>query len=613
VSSSGKFHRQASFIESLICNLGVSSASNYQVRDYKITDYRQSSMKACPHCQATYPTTYTHCPRDGTPLLEGLAWREGTVIRGKYRILGKIGEGGMAVVYKAMHTRFEELRALKVMNPELAGDQAFVRRFMHEAVLTRKLQHANAVRVEDIDETEDGRPFIVMEYIEGQSLKEVIQAEAPLAPDRVCSITAQIAGALDAAHRLGIIHRDIKPANIFLVNTAGSQQLAKVLDFGIAKAKEASSEDGMLSHSTLTGAGSIIGTPAYMSPEQAKGLRGDQIDGRSDLYSLGVVMYEMLINGLPLKADTSVQWILAHAHTPPKPLWEARPDLQIPPAIAAIVMRCLAKNPQDRPDCAYSLIEELQGAQQQMWSPAKTRVFQATAPESWKSGVGTQNAPQNTFPGQFAPAAEPAQTNQVAMFSEVPSTSRNWILWGTAAGLAVLVAAGIWFWSTTRVPAPQATTSKDAPAAQLPDARVPDPRGDGRLGGPSEPATATTPSSAPTTALPADTAASPSANAPSHTSDSAASPPTSESAIPASRKSSRPVTQPDRNQAATLARSRQFAQVLIQARNAENEGRFEDALREYELASQIEPSDSALKSHIKALRDRIAKENELIH
>ncbi|HET7442282.1 MAG TPA: serine/threonine-protein kinase [Terriglobales bacterium] len=553
-------------------------------------------MKACPHCQASYPTNYTHCPRDGTPLLESQAWREGTTIRGKYRILGKIGEGGMAVVYKAMHTRFEELRALKVMNPELAGDQAFVRRFMHEAVLTRKLQHGNAVRVEDIDEAEDGRPFIVMEYIEGRSLKEVIQAEAPMASARVCSIAAQVAGALDAAHRMGIIHRDIKPANIFLVNAAG-RETAKVLDFGIAKAKEGSSEDGMLSHSTLTGAGSVIGTPAYMSPEQARGLRGDQLDGRSDLYSLGVVMYEMLINGLPLKADTSVQWILAHAQTPPRPLWEARPDLQIPPAIAALVMRCLAKNSLDRPESAYSLIEEIRQAEQQGWSPGRTLVFSQAAPESWASGVAPARA--SDVPRTFATTSEPARAS--AQLSSLPvqsRSSRSWAVWGMAAGLAVLIAAAVLFWSLKRPTATPAAATEAAPAA--PGANSP----------PAMPSLPAIPASEITHAP--DTAGA--------DASTAATPPlvettrdNTDSAVPSDGRESARQKKRAANQAEILAKSRQFAQALLQAKNAENDGRFEDALREYEWASTLEPSDTALKRHIKQLRDRIARENELIH
>ncbi|HLW78410.1 MAG TPA: serine/threonine-protein kinase, partial [Terriglobia bacterium] len=140
-------------------------------------------------------------------------WSEGTLIRGKYRIISKIGVGGMAAVFKAMHIRFEELRALKVISAELASDPSFVKRLQQEAVVTRRLQHPNAVRVEDIDEAEDGRPFIVMEYIEGRSLKDLIEEAAPLSVPRTLSIIKQAASALDAAHALGILHRDIKPAN----------------------------------------------------------------------------------------------------------------------------------------------------------------------------------------------------------------------------------------------------------------------------------------------------------------------------------------------------------------------------------------------------------------
>ncbi len=189
--------------------------------------------------------------------MEASLWAEGTVIRGKYRILARIGQGGMGAVYKAEHLRFKELCALKVMAPELAKDPVFLKRFEHEAVLTRKLQHPNAVRVEDLDEAEDGRRFIVMEYIEGRSLKEAIAQQAPLPVSRACSIAKQVALALDAAHRLGMVHRDIKPDNIVLISqpsvaaaTEGVRQsewrtgegaqaqrseLAKVLDFGIAK------------------------------------------------------------------------------------------------------------------------------------------------------------------------------------------------------------------------------------------------------------------------------------------------------------------------------------------------------------------------------------------
>jgi len=340
-------------------------------------------MKNCPACEKTYPDDFSLCPHDGTTLVESGAWTEGAIVRGKYRILAKLGQGGMGAVYKALHLRFNEVRALKVMSRELSGNPLFVKRFEQEAVITRKLQHPNAVRVDDIDETDDGRPFIVMEFIEGESLKTVIQSEGPLPVPRVCAIIKQVASALGAAHELGMVHRDIKPDNIVLVDvarasrpwtdmagTAMPQELAKVLDFGIAKLKEARAADA--GGSTLTGTGVVIGTPQYMSPEQAAGRRGDELDGRSDLYSLGIVMYEMLSGSLPFNSDTPMAMLVAHMHTPPRPIREARPGMQIPDAIASLVMRCLEKDPGRRPPHAQAPIEEIEN-----WEEAPARLAHA--------------------------------------------------------------------------------------------------------------------------------------------------------------------------------------------------------------------------------------------
>jgi serine/threonine-protein kinase len=317
-------------------------------------------MKNCPTCQATYPVTFAVCPQDGTPLIEVGAWTPGSVIRGKYRIIGKVGQGGFGAVYKALHVNFDELRAIKVINKEYLSDQLFVKRFKHEAVITRKLQHPNAVRVDDIDESEDGVPFIVMEFIEGQSLRKLIETEGAQPVSRVCSVIKQAAAALDAAHRLGMVHRDIKPDNIVLVPTPEGE-MAKVLDFGIAKVKEGGKGD--LGGMTLTGTGVVIGTPQYMSPEQAMGKRGDQLDGRSDLYSLGIVMYQMLTGELPFHADTTMEMLIAHVQQPPTDVDAVHPELMIPPAVARVTMRLLEKNPADRPATAQELIEEIEAAE----------------------------------------------------------------------------------------------------------------------------------------------------------------------------------------------------------------------------------------------------------
>ncbi|MGO9272713.1 MAG: protein kinase domain-containing protein [Terriglobia bacterium] len=353
-------------------------------------------MKTCPTCHGNYSGGFAHCPRDGTPLVEADLWTEGMVVRGKYKILSKIGQGAMGAVYKAVHLRFKELRALKVMIPEMMRHPVLLKRFEHEAMVTRKLQHPNAVRVEDFDEGEDGRPFIVMEYVEGRSLEQVIARQGRLPVAGACAIAKQIASALDAAHRIGIIHRDIKPSNIVLVERSLSDPvgpndapaepggdatealnpaitespedpmaqspdhpIAKVLDFGIAKIKEGLLETTDAGRA-LTRAGAPIGTPYYMSPEQAMAKRGQELDGRSDIYSLGVVMYQMLTGELPLQADNDNEMMIAHARTPPRPIERTPHGAEVPDAIGALVMRCLEKDPAQRPPNARALIEEIE-------------------------------------------------------------------------------------------------------------------------------------------------------------------------------------------------------------------------------------------------------------
>lgn len=386
-------------------------------------------MKTCPNCHAIYPNHFAVCPRDAAPLVEAEGCSEGAAIRGKYRILSKVGQGGMGAVYKALHTKFDQLRALKVMSGDLAADPDFVKRFEREAVLMSRLQHPNVVRVDDIDESEDGRPFIVMEFVEGRSLRQVIQQEGPLAPLRVCSIAKQAAAGLEAAHLLGMVHRDVKPENIVLVDTTEGER-AKVLDFGIAKLKEARLGDGL-----RTATGVIIGTPQYLSPEQAMGKRSEELDGRSDLYSLGLVMYQMLTRELPFQADSAAGWMLARIQEPPRPIRSARPDLAIPDALANLVMRCLEKDRDLRPATAQDLIREIERAEEEIRRPAKPVVP----------------------PAATTPAPIPARAEPVAVSKPLPepapkatSTSRwarGWRFWSVLAAPASRWAQGWRFWS----------------------------------------------------------------------------------------------------------------------------------------------------------------------
>jgi len=577
-------------------------------------------MKTCPSCQANYQANFTHCPRDGTTLSEVGAWHDGTLVRGKYRILGKVGEGGMAVVYKAMHVRFEEVRALKVMNEELARDRAFVKRFMHEAVLTRKLQHPSAVRVDDIDEAEDGRPFIVMEFVEGRGLKDVVEAEAPMAAARVCPLIRQIAGALDAAHRMGIVHRDVKPANIVLLppSAAGEPERAKLLDFGIAKAREAQLDDANRG-TTLTGTGHVIGTPAYMSPEQAKGLRGDQIDGRSDVYSLGIVMYEMLLGALPFKADTSVQWILAHLQTPPRPLWEARPELQIPYAVAGVVMRCLEKDPQNRPPNAAALIGEIEWAEHAAgFAPDNPVQAGFYGPPAAGPPIGARYSGPDAM--QVSPARITGRTStqrrdELLLLPE--ERSRGWVGWVVGLVACLLIAGGVAagrFWpqlfqsGSGGMSSPAAHTDTNAPANNG--------TGQGVTTAPAAMTETNAVQNPQTEHAPADAGGASTSTQGTSSEDKTTTETTSfgRGSQPADQPSEAVrKTPPAKHEQKAVARGTGFAEALLRARDDENQGKFEDALREYEQASGLDPSDTTLKQHIKHLREQVQKENDLIH
>lgn len=459
-------------------------------------------MKTCPTCQAGYPTNFAVCPQDGTPLVEVGLWSPGSVIRGKYRILNKIGQGGMGAVYKALHVTFDELRAIKVISAELIHDQLFVKRFQHEAVITRKLQHPNAVRVDDIDEAEDGRPFIVMEYIEGQSLRKLIEEQGAMPVDRACSVIKQAAEALDAAHRLGMIHRDIKPDNIVLIQTPEGEQ-AKVLDFGIAKIKEGGS--GETGGMTLTGTGVVIGTPQYMSPEQAMGKRGDQLDGRSDLYSLGIVMYQTLTGELPFKADTTMEMLIAHLQQPAPNVRAVRPELHIPDPIAQIVMRLLEKKPEHRPRTARALIEEIEAAESAASGVAETQVvtplaiheqpigMPPAAPAapmprsvSRRSGVTTApTSPPIELPTPETPPRPPAVQPRAAQSRPAPAPPRDLRaapqvtrakkpsqvgIWAALGILAISLTGGVWYFTERQPsvgPGPQDLPAQPPPPGQI--------------------------------------------------------------------------------------------------------------------------------------------------
>jgi serine/threonine protein kinase len=318
-------------------------------------------MKQCPMCDTNYPDEHTTCTTDGAVLLEIREWEPGKLVRAKYRVLAKVGQGGMGVVYKATHIVFEEVWALKVMATRLAADPKFVRRFRQEAQVTRKLQHINTVRVQDFDQAEDGSPFIVMEFIEGVSLQQLLQAvKGPLPVARALWIARGIAEGLSAAHGLGLVHRDIKPANIHVGRLGLQHDFVKVLDFGLVKSVAGANGE----HSLATAAGLTPGTPAYMAPEMAL---GDTVDGRADLYALGCVSYYLLTGAIVFDADTGLQMIAKHLRAEPVPPSQ-RTALPIPAALERLVLACLAKKPEDRPQSAAELARSLSDIEGDRWS-----------------------------------------------------------------------------------------------------------------------------------------------------------------------------------------------------------------------------------------------------
>lgn len=289
------------------------------------------------------------CPADGTVLEDKPPSEDplvGQTLAGKYRIEGFLSQGGMGSVYRATHVMLGKPVALKLIRQELVTSPEVVRRFQREARAASLLTHPNIVTIHDLGQVEDGTLYLAMELVAGMSLKDLMAKDGPLDPDRAVRLCRKIAGALALAHRNRIVHRDLKPHNVMIARDDEGQEAPKLLDFGIAKAVES---DG----ATLTSTGMVLGTPRYMSPEQAK---GQPVDGRSDLYSLGIIFYEMLVGRVPFDDPSIPSVLMKHLAEPPQRPSELRPGLA--PAIESIVLRLLEKDPARR----FQNAETLSGA-----------------------------------------------------------------------------------------------------------------------------------------------------------------------------------------------------------------------------------------------------------
>ena len=307
-------------------------------------------MKLCPICLSEYSDEHTTCPSDNARLIETKEWQPGQMVaNNKYLIVAKIGRGGMGTVFKASHVALDEIRALKLMDPQFARDPQFVARFRNEAKAARRLSHPNAVHVDDLDQSDDGSLFIAMEFVDGVSLRQLLTAtKGPIQLARALSITRCIAEALGAAHALGMVHRDIKPDNILLGRDASGREIPKLADFGIVAIREAAFQS---LRSPMT--------PAYASPEQRQGMKASELDGRADLYALGMTLYEMLTGRLPFDAHTEEDWKRAHLEETPLPPSTYSRELEGKADVDNLVLQLLAKDREMRPADANALIREL--------------------------------------------------------------------------------------------------------------------------------------------------------------------------------------------------------------------------------------------------------------
>jgi eukaryotic-like serine/threonine-protein kinase len=320
----------------------------------------KSIMLQCARCGRQFPDEVHVCPDDFTPLQADATVADlpvdpliGRVFDGKYRLDERLGGGGMGTVYRATHLLIDRQVAVKVLSQRFVGDQTAQQRFRREARASGRVQHPNAVSVSDFGATDDGWLYIVMELLEGQTLRDLLAREAPLDPARAVSFMLQTCAAVAAAHAAGLIHRDLKPANIFIEQRPNFPAAVKVLDFGVAKFAVEEHDDD---YKTLTQVGAIIGTPRYMSPEQCSGVA--PLTPASDVYSLGIILYEMLTGSVPFSAETPLAVALKQVSEAPRPPHEIVASTPI--ELETVVLHALTKDPAERPANADAFRHELQ-------------------------------------------------------------------------------------------------------------------------------------------------------------------------------------------------------------------------------------------------------------
>jgi len=319
-------------------------------------------MPTCPACQASLSEGAKFCTSCGAKAPRGPTSTEdpliGRIFASNFRIEKLLGVGGMGKVYKGVQISLDKPVVLKVLHPHYADDETIVHRFHREARAASRLNHPNSINIIDFGQDEDGTLFMAMEFISGRDLFTMMYSEPQLPEQRIADILIQVCSALADAHEQGVIHRDLKPENIMVERRRDQQDFVKVLDFGIAKLQNPEGHETR----ALTAAGMVCGTPEYMAPEQA---RGEELDARTDVYALGVLLYQMATNELPFQADNAIGIVTKHIVEQPVPPREKAPDKNISPALEEIILRCMAKKPEER----FATVLDLQRALKALAGP----------------------------------------------------------------------------------------------------------------------------------------------------------------------------------------------------------------------------------------------------
>ena len=352
-------------------------------------------MKYCTICKAKYDNSVSFCPTDGEVLEDDPSSIVGTVLDGQYNIESLLGKGGMGAVYLARHILLGDRVAIKILPPEVRNNAEWLRRFRREGQAARRFRHANAVTVYDLRTASDGTIYMVMEYVEGNTLADELKRRGHLTAAEAFEVLEPVMSVLNTAHAMGVVHRDLKPENIMIGKAStGGESSIKLLDLGIAKMREIA---GVESSGTteLTMAGQVLGTPYYMSPEQWGEISRDgnpEIDGRTDIYSLGLVAYELITGKRPYSALTLHELRREHISVSPASLFETVPD--VPRAFSEAIDRAISKDRGDRQSSAGELAAQLRAGLGDQTSPASAGRTLPDMPHPESSWAHTQGAPR---------------------------------------------------------------------------------------------------------------------------------------------------------------------------------------------------------------------------